>query len=77
VWDTLFASRMRLRDPQHNGWSLAHYLPFVYYYLVDIQFATGTGATSRKGKVKNRALYEPNAKSAAPNSCPLATRHKS
>src|SRR5208283_1991104 len=26
---TLSVSRMMLRDPQHNEWSLAHYLPLV------------------------------------------------
>ena len=29
-------------SPQHNRRSIAHYLPFVYYYLVGISFETGT-----------------------------------
>ena len=37
-----FASRMMLRDPQHDRGSIAHYLPFVYYYLVGTSFETGT-----------------------------------
>jgi len=29
-------------SPQHSEGSLAHYLPFVYYYLVGTTFETGT-----------------------------------
>jgi hypothetical protein len=37
-----FRNGTRAASPQHNGWSLAHYLPFVYYYLVGTSFETGT-----------------------------------
>jgi len=32
----------RAAPPQHNRRSIAHYLPFVYYYLVGTSFETGT-----------------------------------
>ncbi len=45
---TVFVSRMMLRDPQHSGWSIAHYLPFIQHYLVGTSFETGTKRKERK-----------------------------
>ncbi len=37
-----FRNGTRAASPQHNEGSIAHYLPFVYYYLVGISLETGT-----------------------------------
>jgi len=49
---TSFVSRMKLRDPQHNRGRIAHYLPFVYYYLVGTSFETGTGRGVENGPTR-------------------------
>jgi hypothetical protein len=51
----LFASRMMLRDPQHNRLSIARYLPVVYYYLVGTTFGIGT---RWKGKPQAGESYQ-------------------
>jgi hypothetical protein len=42
----------RAASPQHSRWSLALYLPFVYYYLVGTSFETGTWEASAQRSQK-------------------------
>jgi len=40
-------------------WSIAHYLPFVYYYLVGTSFETGTRRKERKKEHLRNPHVEP------------------
>jgi len=50
-----FRNGTRAAFPQHNGGSIAHYLPYVYYYLVGTRFETSTKGCDREQFGRNGA----------------------
>jgi hypothetical protein len=69
-----FRNGTRAASPQHDEGSIAHYLPFVYYYLVGTSFETGTRSESETPRPE--LTHEAEALGCLPNVTPKKAKFK-